>query len=60
MNIKNLGVYFDNPKTLAKDLRLRGIPTTILFNKKTEEFARIIGSIDFEDEEFVNWIKNYN
>ena len=60
LNIKNLGVYFDNPKTLAKDLRLRGIPTTILFNKKTEEFARIIGSIDFEDEEFVNWIKNYN
>jgi len=60
LNIKNLNIYFDNPKTLAKDLNLRGLPTTILFNKNGEEFARIIGSIDFEDIEFINWIKNYD
>ena len=46
--------------TLAKDLTLRGIPTTILFDKKGKEFARIIGSIDFSDQEFINWISNYN
>jgi thioredoxin-related protein len=60
LNIKNLNIYFDNPKTLAKDLSLRGVPTTILFNKEGEEFARIIGSIDFLDKEFIEWIKNYN
>ena len=60
LDIKNLNIYFDNPTTLAKDLSLRGVPTTILFDKKSKEFARIIGSIDFEDEEFVKWIKNYN
>jgi len=60
LNIKNLNIYFDNPKTLAKDLNLRGVPTTILFNKDNKEFARVIGSIDFEDEEFVRWIKNFN
>ena len=60
LNIKNLNIYFDNPQTLAKDLSLRGVPTTILFNKKNEEFARIIGSINFEDIEFITWIKNYN
>ena len=60
LNIKNLSIFFDNPKTLAKDLNLRGVPTTILFNKDNKEFARIIGSIDFEDEEFIQWIKNYN
>ena len=60
LNIKNLNIYFDNPKTLAKDLNLRGVPTTILFNKENKEFARVIGSIDFEDEEFVRWIKNFN
>ena len=60
LNIKNLNIYFDNPKTLAKDLNLRGVPTTILFNKDNKEFARIIGSIDFEDEKFVRWIKNFN
>jgi len=60
LNIKNLDIYFDNPETLAKDFVLRGLPTTILFNKKGEEFARIIGSIDFNGEEFLKWISSYN
>ena len=60
LNIKNLDIYFDPPVTLAKKFALRGIPTTILFNKKGKEFARIIGSIDFSDEKFINWLKSYN
>ncbi len=60
LNIKNLNIYFDNPKTLAKEFNLRGVPTTILLNKNGKEFARIIGSIDFEDKEFINWIRKYN
>ena len=60
LDIKNLKLYFDSPITLAKKFGLRGIPTTILFNKKGEEFARIIGSIDFEDKKFIDWLKNYN
>tara|TARA_B100000035_G_C20809785_1_gene469356 strand:- start:212 stop:721 length:510 start_codon:yes stop_codon:yes gene_type:complete len=60
LHIKNLKIYFDNPKTLAKTLKLRGVPTTILFNKDGKEFARIIGSIDFKDSELIEWIKNYN
>ena len=60
LNIQNLDIYFDNPSTLAKNLGLRGLPTTILFNKEGKEFARIIGSIDFSDKEFLKWIKLYN
>ena len=60
LNIKNLDIYIDAPITLAKKLALRGVPTTILFNKEGKEFARIIGSIDFNDEEFINWLKFYN
>ena len=60
LNINNLNIYFDNPTTLARDFSLRGVPTTIFFNKESREFARVIGSIDFEDEEFIQWIKNYN
>tara|TARA_B100001778_G_scaffold318969_1_gene308002 strand:- start:637 stop:930 length:294 start_codon:yes stop_codon:yes gene_type:complete len=60
LNIENLNFYFDNPQTLAKVLSLRGVPTTILFNKEGKEFARIIGSIDFGDKEFIKWIKLYN
>ena len=60
LEIKNLKIYFDSPVTLAKKFRLRGIPTSIIFNKKGEEFARIIGSIDFEDQKFIDWLKKYN
>ena len=60
LNIKNLKIYMDAPITLAKKFSLRGVPTTILFNKRGEEFARIIGSIDFKDEEFINWLITYN
>ena len=60
LDIKNLKLYFDLPKTLAKKLSLRGVPTSILFNKKGEEFARIIGSINFEDKKFIEWLSSYN
>tara|TARA_B100001057_G_scaffold94176_1_gene90633 strand:- start:93 stop:602 length:510 start_codon:yes stop_codon:yes gene_type:complete len=58
LGIDNLKPYFDNPSTLAKTFSLRGIPTTILLNSKGEEFARIIGSINFDDENFINWLKS--
>ena len=60
LKIKNLEPYFDSPITLAKKFKLRGIPTSILFNKEGYEFARIIGSIDFEDKKFIEWLSNYN
>ena len=60
LNIKNLDIYIDPPITLAKKFSLRGVPTTIFFNKEGKEFARIIGSINFSDKEFVNWLKTYN
>ena len=60
LKIKNLEFYFDSKITLAKKFGLRGIPTTILFNKNGFEFARIIGSIDFNDKKFVEWLSNYN
>ena len=60
LNIQNLDIYFDAPITLAKKFSLRGVPTTIIFNKEGKAFARIIGSIDFNDEEFINWLKLYD
>ncbi len=60
LNIENLKIYFGNSSTLARDLSLRGVPTTVLFNKEGKEFARVIGSIDFNDEEFIKWLSFYN
>ena len=60
LNIKNFEPYFDAPITLAKIFSLRGVPTSILIDKNGQEFARIIGSIDFDDKKFIDWIKTYN
>ena len=60
LRIKNLEIFFDSPETLAKKFKLRGIPTSIIFNKEGLEIARIIGSIDFEDEQFIKWLSKYN
>ena len=60
LKIKNLQLYFDTPVTLAKKLSLRGIPTSILLNKEGEEFARIIGTIDFNNERFIKWLIHYD
>ena len=60
LGLDNLEPYFDNPSTLAKTFSLRGLPTTILLNSKGEELARIIGSINFDDENFINWLKNFS
>ena len=60
LDIKTLNIYFDTTITLAKKVQLRGIPTTILISKDGYEFARIIGSIDFESQKFIKWLSKYN
>ena len=60
LNIKNLEPFLDSPNTLAKKFNLRGIPTSILINKDGLEFARILGSIDFGNKKFIEWLSRYN
>ncbi len=59
LNLKNLKIYFDPEFELTKQFKLRGVPTTILLNKEGNEFARIIGDINFENEKFIEWINNF-
>ena len=59
LNLKNLKIYFDPEFKLTKQFKLRGVPTTILLNKDGNEFARIIGDINFEDKKFIEWINNF-
>ena len=60
LNIKKLEIFFDNNLNFVKEFKLRGVPTTVLINKKGEEFARIVGSIDFQNEKFLNWLLKYD
>ena len=60
LNIKNLEIYFDRNLNFVKEFKLRGVPTTILVNKKGKEFARIIGEVNFQDEKFLKWLSKYD
>jgi thiol-disulfide isomerase/thioredoxin len=60
LNINELEIFFDKKLNFVKEFKLRGVPTTILINKNGEEFARITGSIDFEDKKFLKWLLKYD
>ena len=60
LKIKKLGIFFDRNLHFVKEFNLRGVPTTVLINKKGEEFARAFGSIDFQDQKFLKWLSNYD
>ena len=59
LNIKNLSIFFDSEFKLVKLFSLRGVPTTIILDREGKEFSRIIGSIDFLDKKFIEWISKY-
>ena len=50
LKINNLEIYFDKNVELANKFLLRGLPTTVFINKEGEEFARIIGFVNFDDK----------
>ena len=60
LDIRKLKIFFDRNLNFVREFKLRGVPTTILINKKGEEFARIIGSTDFQDKKFLEWLSNYD
>ena len=60
LNIKNLEIYFDKNLNFVKAFKLRGVPTTIILNKKGEDFGRIIGEVDFQDKNFLKWLSRYD
>jgi len=60
LNIQNLKIFFDRDLNFVKEFKLRGVPTTVLINKKGEEFGRIIGEVNFQDKKFLKWLLKYD
>ena len=58
--IEELQIFVGDGAGIAKNLKLRGIPTTLFIDKDGYEFARIVGSIDFNSDEFLNWLNELN
>ena len=60
LNIQKLEIFFDPDLNFVKEFKLRGMPTTVLINKKGEEFAKIIGEVNFQDKKFLKWLLKYD
>ena len=58
LGIDNLEIFSGPSGDLAKKFKLRGVPTTIILDKEGHEISRIIGSIDFLDKQFLEWLKS--
>ena len=56
LKVKNLVSHFDNKLKLTKELKLRGIPITLIVNSHGKEMGRIIGDLDFTNPRFISWI----
>ena len=59
IGITSLDIYFDPDFKLVKQFKMRGLPTSILINKSGNEFGRVVGEIDFNDQDFVELLKRY-
>jgi len=49
--------YTDKKMSISKELDIKVMPTTIFINKELQEISRVIGYIDWKDEEIINTIK---
>lgn len=47
--IEHLGLYIDTSARVLADLRIRGIPTTLILDAEGREIARISGEADWAE-----------
>ena len=49
--------YTDKKMKISRDLDVKVMPTTLIINKEIKEISRVIGYIDWKNEEIINLIK---
>lgn len=49
--------YTDKKMKISQELDIKVMPTTLIINKDIQEISRVIGYIDWKDQEIVNSIK---
>ena len=49
--------YTDKKMKISRELDIKVMPTTLIINKEIQEISRVIGYIDWKNEEILNLIK---
>jgi thiol-disulfide isomerase/thioredoxin len=59
VGVKHLSLYIDQKARTSRKLRVPGLPTTILLNRKGQEIGRLVGPADWFSKETQQIIKKY-
>ena len=57
LNLKNLTIYLDNQGSLMAAFKTPVLPTTVIIDKNGMEIARLVGGINWDSQEVVNYLK---
>ena len=57
-NIINIESYFDDKNYIPREVKILGLPVTLLINTSGDEIARLIGPTEWTDESILEVIKN--
>lgn len=56
-NINNLKGYFDDKNEIPREVKILGLPVSIIIDQNGIEIARLIGPEKWNSEYFINYIK---
>ena len=56
-NIINIETFFDDKNDIPREVKILGLPVTLLINKKGLEVARLIGPTEWTDEKILEIIR---
>ena len=56
-SISNIKTFFDDKNNIPREVRIMGLPVTLLINKEGTEIARLIGPTEWTDEEILGVIR---
>lgn len=59
LGLKALGIYVDKTTKAIQDLKITGLPTTLLVDRKGREIGRTIGPAEWDSPDAVELIRRY-
>lgn len=58
VGVKTLPIYVDSSGKAARDLRVAGLPTTLLIDRHGRELGRLVGPAEWDTPEMVEFLKS--
>ena len=57
LKLDKLALYIDQSNNAAKSMKLKNMPTTIIFDAEGREVGRLVGAAEWDTEEAINFLK---